>query len=91
MKELIIIGPNNSSRMLVEKIGPLCIRYTTVKTPYFYISGEHSSSVYVFQGDFNRKYEFDGIVYDPKSAHDFMNLYSALEFYLLEVSLCGVL
>lgn len=91
MKELIIIGPNNSCRMTVEKLSPLFVRYTEVKTPYFYISGEHSSSVYVFQGDFNRKYEFDGVTYDPKTAGDFMKLYSALEFYLLEISLCGVL
>ena len=89
MKELIIIGPNNSSRMTVEKLGLLNLNYD--KKPYFYVSGEHSSSVYVFQGDFNRKYEFDGVAYDPKSPVDFMNLYSALEFYMLELSLCGVL
>ena len=89
MKELIIIGPNNSSRMLVERLGSLNLNYD--KKPYFYAGGEHSSAVCIYQGDSTRKFEFDGVAYDPKSAIDFMNLYSALEFYLLEVSLCGVL
>ena len=85
---------NSSDRMSVEKLGPLGMLYSDTKTtptPYFYVNGEHSSVVRIYQGDFTRKYEFDGVVYDPKSAGDFMNLYSALEFYLLEVSLCGVL
>lgn len=89
MKQLIIIGFNgSSSRMSVEKLGSLDI---AVKTPYYYVNGEQSSTICIFQGDLSRKYEFDGVVYDPKSPIDFMNLYSALEFYLLEVSLCGVL
>ena len=91
MKELIIMWDNNSSPMSVEKLGPLCTTYASGKTPCFYVNGEHSSTVCVYQGDSNRTYEFDGVVYDPKSTSDFMSLYSALEFYLLEVSLCGVL
>lgn len=79
-----------SSRMSVEKLGPLCV-YAVKKVPYFYVNGEHSPLVCIYQGDSTCKYEFDGVVYDPKSTGDFMNLYSALEFYLLEVSLCGVL
>jgi hypothetical protein len=90
MKQLIIIGPNSSSRMTVEKLGPLDT-YAAVKTPYYYVNGDHSSLVCIYQGDSTRKYEFDGVVYDPKSTSDFMGLYSALKFYLLEVSLCGVL
>lgn len=90
MKQLIIIGPNSSIRMTVEKLGPLDT-YAAVKTPYFYVNGEHSSLACIYQGDSVRTYEFDGVVYDPKSAGDFMKLYSALEFYLFEVSLCGVL
>lgn len=90
MKELIIMWSDNSSRMLVEGVGPLG-SYAVMKTPYFYVSGEHSSSLCIYQGDSTRTYEFDGVVYDPKSPGDFMNLYSALEFYMLEVSLCGVL
>jgi hypothetical protein len=82
MKQLIITWPNYSDRMSVEKLGELCA-YASEK-PYFYVIGEHSSVVRVFQGDSTRKYEFDGVVYDPKSTSDFMNLYSALEFYLLE-------
>ena len=81
---------NNSDSMSVEKLGPLCT-YSSEKGPYFYVNGEHSSVVRIYQGDSTRKFEFDGIVYDPKSAGDIMDLYSALEFYLLEVSLCGVL
>lgn len=76
--------------MTVEKLGPLDT-YASVKTPYFYVSGEHSSLVCIYQGDSTRKYEFDGLVYDMKVQGEFMKLYSALEFYLLEVSLCGVL
>ena len=91
MKELIIIASDNSSRMTVEKLGSLGIRYSAVKTPYFYVNGEHSSVVRIYQGDSARTFEFDGVVYDPMSAGDIMKLYSALEFYLLEVSLCGVL
>ena len=75
--------------MTVEKLGPLGIQYSTVKTPYFYVNG--NGMVYVYQGDSTRKFEFDGVVYDPKSPGDFMSLYSALEYYMLEVSLCGVL
>jgi len=82
MKQLIIIWPNYSDRMSVEKLGDLCA-YAS-EPPYFYVNGEHSSVVRVFQGDSIRKYEFDGVVYDPKSTSDFMSLYSALEFYLLE-------
>lgn len=92
MKQLIIMWSNNSSRMSVEKLGPLDMNtYTTEKSPYFYVNGEHSSVVRIYQGDCTRTFEFDGVVYDPMSAGDIMNLYSALEFYLLEVSLCGVL
>ena len=90
MKRLIIMWSNNSDSMSVEKFGPLCT-YSSEKGPYFYVNGEHSSVVRIYQGDSTRKFEFDGIVYDPKSAGDIMDLYSALEFYLLEVSLCGVL
>lgn len=90
MKQLIIMWSDNSDRMSVEKIGPLCT-YSAEKGPYFYVNGEHSSVVRIYQGDFNRTFEFDGVVYDPMSAGDIMKLYSALEFYLLEVSLCGVL
>ena len=90
MKQLIIMWSNNSDRMSVEKLGPLCV-YAERKAPYFYVNGEHSSVVRIYQGDCTRKFEFDGVVYDPKSAGDIMSLYSALEFYLLEVSLCGVL
>ena len=74
----------------MEKLGPLCT-HSADKGPYFYVNGEHSSVVRIYKGDSTRKFEFDGIVYDPMSAGDIMNLYSALEFYLLEVSLCGVL
>lgn len=90
MKQLIIMWSNNSSSMSVEKLGPLCV-YAERKTPYFYVNGEHSSVVRIYQGDCARTFEFDGVVYDPMSAGDIMKLYSALEFYLLEVSLCGVL
>lgn len=90
MKQLIIMWDNNSDRMSVEKLGPLDT-YGSVKTPYFYVNGDHSSLALIYQGDSTRKYEFDGVVYDPKSTDDFMSLYSALKFYLLEVSLCGVL
>lgn len=90
MKQLIIMWSNNSDRMSVEKIGPLCT-YSAEKGPYFYVNGEHSSVVRIYHGDSTRTFEFDGVVYDPKSAGDIMKLYSALEFYLLEVSLCGVL
>lgn len=90
MKQLIIMWSNNSDRMSVEKLGPLCT-HSAEKGPYFYVNGEHSSVVRIYQGDSNRTFEFDGIVYDPKSKGDIMDLYSALEFYLLEVSLCGVL
>lgn len=76
--------------MFVEKLGPLCV-YAERKIPYFYVNGEHSSVVRIYQGDCARTFEFDGVVYDPMSAGDIMKLYSALEFYLLEVSLCGVL
>lgn len=89
MKQLIIMWSNNSDRMSVEKLGPLCA-YASEK-PYFYVNGEHSSVVRIYHGDSTRTFEFDGVVYDPKSAGDIMKLYSALEFYLLEVSLCGVL
>lgn len=68
--------------MNVAKLGPLGT-YAAVKTPYFYVNGDHSSTVCIYQGDSTRKYEFDGITYDPKSTADFMNLYSALEFYLI--------
>ena len=47
--------------------------------------------VRIFQGDSTRTFEFDGVVYDPKTTGDIIKLYAALEFYLLEVSLCGVL
>ena len=87
MKELIIMWSNGSGGMSVEKLGPL----VAAKAPYFYVNGEHSSTVCIYQGDSTRKFEFDGVVYDPKSPGDFMNLYSALEFYMLELSLCGVL
>lgn len=90
MKQLIIMWSDNSDRMSVEKIGPLCT-YSAEKGPYFYVNGEHSSVVRIYHGDSTRTFEFDGVVYDPKSAGDIMKLYSALEFYLLEVSLCGVL
>lgn len=89
MKQLIIMWSDGSDRMSVEKLSPLFA--SAAGSSYFYINGEHSSVVRIYQGDFARKYEFDGVVYDPKSTGDFMNLYSALEFYLLEVSLCGVL
>lgn len=82
MKQLIITWPNYSDKMSVEKLGDLCA-YASEK-PYFYVTGERSSVVRIFQGDSARTFEFDGIVYDPKSTSDFMNLYSALEFYLLE-------
>lgn len=83
MKQLIIISsPNSSSRITVEKLGPLDT-YGSVKTPYFYVNGDHSSLALIYQGDSTRKYEFDGVVYDPKSTSDFMSLYSALKFYLL--------
>ena len=87
MKQLIITWSNGSGGMSVEKLGPL----VAAEAPYFYVNGEHSSSLCIYQGDSTRTYEFDGVVYDPKSPGDFMNLYSALEFYMLEVSLCGVL
>ncbi len=90
MKQLIIMWSNNSDRMSVEKLGPLCT-YSAEKGPYFYVNGEHSSVVRIYHGDSTRTFEFDGVVYDPKSAGDIMKLYSALEFYMLEVSLCGVL
>lgn len=90
MKQLIIIGFNSSSRITVKKLGPLDT-YGSEKTPYFYVNGNHSSLELIYQGDSTRTFEFDGIVYDPKSTSDIMDLYSALEFYLLEVSLCGVL
>lgn len=90
MKQLIIMWSNNSSGMSVEKLGPLCT-YSTEKGPYFYVNGEHSSVVRIYQGDSTRTFEFDGVVYDPKNTGDIINLYAALEFYLLEVSLCGVL
>ena len=82
MKQLIIIGPNSSSRMTVEKLGPLDT-YAAMKIPCFFVNGEHSSFVCIYPGDSTRKYEFDGVVYDPMSAGDFMTLYSALKFYLL--------
>lgn len=90
MKQLIIMWSNNSDGMSVEGLGPLCTSAAD-KAPYFYVNGEHSSVVRIYQGDSTRTFEFDGVVYDPKSAGDIIKLYSALEFYLLEVSLCGVL
>lgn len=90
MKRLIIMWSNNSDDMSVEGLGPLCV-YAEKKAPYFYVNGDHSSVVRIYQGDSSRTFEFDGVVYDPMSAGDIMKLYSALEFYLLEVSLCGVL
>lgn len=90
MKQLNIMWSNNSSGMSVEKLGPLCTS-AAEKSPYFYVNGEQSSVVRIYQEDSSRTYEFDGVVYDPKTAGDIVKLYSALEFYLLEVSLCGVL
>ena len=83
MKQLIITWSNCSDRMSVEKLGDLCA-YTEKKAPYFYVIGERSSVVRIFQGDCTRTFEFDGVVYDPMIAGDIMKLYSALEFYLLE-------
>lgn len=91
MKQLIIMWSNNSSGMSVEGLGPLCANIRADKEPYFYVNGEHSSVVRIYQGDSSRTFEFDGEVYDPKTPGDIIKLYSALEFYLLEVSLCGVL
>ena len=91
MKELIIMWADNSSRMLVEGLGPLCSNSYAAKEPYFYVNGEHSSVIRIYQGDSSRTFEFDGVVYDPKTAGDIIKLYSALEYYMLEVSLCGVL
>ncbi len=54
-------------------------------------SGYSRFAEYVIPHPTRMTMEFDGIVYDPKSKGDIMDLYSALEFYLLEVSLCGVL
>ena len=90
MKQLSIMWSNNSDSMSVEGLGPLCTHFAE-KGPYFYVNGEHSSVVRIYHGDSTRTFEFDGVVYDPKSAGDIMKLYSALEFYLLEVSLGGVL
>ena len=90
MKQLIIMWSNNSSGMSVEKLGPLTT-YASSKAPCFYISGEHSSVACIYQGDSTRTFEFDGVVYDPKTTGDIIKLYAALEFYLLEVSLGGVL
>lgn len=83
MKQLIIMWSNYGSRMTVERLGPLCTSAVD-KSPYFYVNGEPSSVVRIYQGDSSRKYEFDGVVYDPKSTGDIMKLYSVLEFYLLE-------
>ena len=55
MKQLIIMWSNNSDRMSVEKLGDLCA-YDEKKAPYFYVIGERSSVVRVFQGDSTRKY-----------------------------------